>query len=68
MDELASELILQHTDEITLRKRIREAGVTSLLHDGLDKVAQGVTNLEEIKTSALLGPAQQETQHDSEQI
>jgi type II secretory ATPase GspE/PulE/Tfp pilus assembly ATPase PilB-like protein len=44
-----SDLILAHTDEHTLRRRLRKQGMSSLLEDDLAKVADGVTTLAEMQ-------------------
>lgn len=49
MNEEFADLILNHTDERTLRQRLRRFGTLSLLEDDLQKVVQGVTTLEEIQ-------------------
>jgi type II secretory ATPase GspE/PulE/Tfp pilus assembly ATPase PilB-like protein len=47
--EEEADLILRHTDEHTLRRRLRKQGMSSLLEDDLSKVAEGITSLAEMQ-------------------
>ncbi len=49
VDEEANGLIRRHSDEKSLRHAIRESGTKSLLEDGMDKAAAGVTSLAELR-------------------
>ncbi len=60
LDELANQLILQHTDERTMRRKVRESGVPSILEDGVLKVTQGITTIEEVRSATLFGPPKDE--------
>lgn len=44
--------ILEHRDEMEIRKTLRQRHHRSLLDDGLSKARQGLTSLEELKTLA----------------
>jgi general secretion pathway protein E len=48
--EKEADLILQHADEHTLRRRLRKQGMPTLLEDDLAKVAEGITTLAEMFT------------------
>lgn len=48
-DEGAYDLLLNDGDEHALRTHFRKTGVSSLLKDGLDKVARGVTSVAELR-------------------
>jgi general secretion pathway protein E len=47
--EEESDLILAHTDEHNLRRRLRKQGMSTLLEDDLAKVAEGITTLAEMQ-------------------
>ncbi|WP_051321440.1 GspE/PulE family protein [Chrysiogenes arsenatis] len=47
-DETQKKLIAQGADHLSLRQAARDAGMRSLLENGLDRVAAGVTSLEEV--------------------
>jgi type II secretory ATPase GspE/PulE/Tfp pilus assembly ATPase PilB-like protein len=49
LDEEAYRQILDHADEHRLRAWLASRGHRSLLHQGLDKVQQGVTSMQELK-------------------
>jgi len=49
------DLILNHTDEHTLRWHLRSYGTVSLIEDCLRKVAEGITSLDEIERIGGLG-------------
>ncbi len=55
VDEQANHLILKHTDERSLRRAIRESGIPSLLDDGLQKAAKGVTSIKELRRVSSYG-------------
>ncbi|AHF90719.1 general secretion pathway protein E [Opitutaceae bacterium TAV5] len=48
--EKDADMILQHVDEHTLRRRIRRGGTLSFVQDDLLKVARGLTTLSEIRS------------------
>ncbi|MCP5522285.1 MAG: type II/IV secretion system protein [Verrucomicrobiales bacterium] len=50
LNEEEADLILRHTDEHTLRRRLRKRGMSSLLEDDLAKVGEGVTTLAELRS------------------
>lgn len=43
------DLLLHHVSEIELRQHLEDRGMKSLLHDGVDKVREGITSLTEIQ-------------------
>jgi type II secretory ATPase GspE/PulE/Tfp pilus assembly ATPase PilB-like protein len=53
--EQDADLIMSHADEHTLRRRIRQGGILSLLEDDLFKVAAGTTSLSEIRAVGGMG-------------
>ncbi len=55
VDEDANQLILEHTDEKSLRRAIHESGVPTLLNDGLEKAAQGITSISELRRISSYG-------------
>jgi type IV pilus assembly protein PilB len=48
MSEAIKELILKRASSDDLAKAAREAGMTTMLEDGIEKVLQGITTLEEV--------------------
>jgi type II secretory ATPase GspE/PulE/Tfp pilus assembly ATPase PilB-like protein len=48
VDGLVYDLILAGEDEHTLREHLRTAGFRTLLHDALDKAAEGITDFSEL--------------------
>jgi type II secretory ATPase GspE/PulE/Tfp pilus assembly ATPase PilB-like protein len=50
-----ADCILQHADEHTLRRHIRQYGTLSLVEDDLAKVAEGITSLGELQAAGGLG-------------
>lgn len=49
LHEEDADLILQHADEHTLRRRLRKQGISNLLEDDLTKVTEGITTLAEMQ-------------------
>jgi type II secretory ATPase GspE/PulE/Tfp pilus assembly ATPase PilB-like protein len=49
LNEEEADLILKHTDEHTLRRRMRKQGISSLLEDDLEKISEGITTLAEMQ-------------------
>ena len=49
VDEDANELIRRHTDEKSLRHAIRKSGTKTMLEDGMQKAAKGITSLAELR-------------------
>lgn len=50
LDEEDCDLILAHTDERTLRRRLNDKGYAFLLTDAVDKAAEGVTTIDELRS------------------
>ena len=48
-DESDYRLILEHTDELSLRAHLRQRGLKSVVEDGLSKAREGVTSLTEVQ-------------------
>lgn len=46
-------LVLKHADEAQLRGELRKGGVNPLMHDGVEKVSQGITSLSELQRPGL---------------
>jgi type II secretory ATPase GspE/PulE/Tfp pilus assembly ATPase PilB-like protein len=55
LHETDADLILQHTDEHTLRRHIRHHGMLSLTEDALLKAGDGITSLAEIQGMGGIG-------------
>ena len=55
LHEEEADLILKHTDEHTLRRRLRKQGMSSLLEDDLSKVSEGITTLAEMQVMGGFG-------------
>lgn len=49
LDRPSYDKIIRHADEDDLRRDLRENGITSMLADGMQKVATGETTLDELK-------------------
>jgi len=52
IDSSINSLITQRVDNQTLKKRALENGMTTMLEDGLQKVSDGITTIDEIKRVA----------------
>lgn len=48
MTDQIRELVMQHTDADIIKKEAHSAGMTTLLEDGIAKVMQGVTTIDEV--------------------
>lgn len=49
LEDHFKEMVLQHADEARLRSELRKSGIHTILHDGVEKVAAGITSLKELR-------------------
>jgi general secretion pathway protein E len=53
LDDDFRQMILSHVPEVALRKELRRGGVNAIIHDGLDKVKEGITSLSELQRTGV---------------
>ena len=56
MDEAVRQVVARPCDAASLRQAAIRAGMTPMLHNGLEKAAQGVTSVEEVLRVVPVGP------------